>query len=288
MEKYIIIFVILATIYYIQTKLKETEGFESLPAQSVGGVDDNNAINTLAQISKQLMVGGLTIPGNMSVQGTMQVQGDMTLKSNVTVQGTMTLNGDVKGILSIVDVSGPTKVSSSYAYQDATQKISSRREMDKIIIDPKKNEMSIINMNSAKIDSQIINTESINVGYSLKIGGATLTWDPIKNMLVLDTGLIINNGLVPGNKTPGLITNNIIFGPSNTGAANNVNDPKSLENLLTTPLKNSWIPDFSTLLGPGQNNAWWFQRWGATKVPNLGVTAIYSERDLIIYGGYAK
>lgn len=57
MEKYIIILVILATIYYIQNKLL-IEGFEAASAQSMGGVDDTNAINTLAQISKQLMAGG--------------------------------------------------------------------------------------------------------------------------------------------------------------------------------------------------------------------------------------
>jgi len=86
MEKYIIIFVILATIYYIQTKLKDTEGFESVPAQSIGGVDDTNAINTLAQISKQLMTGGVTVPGNMSVQG------DMALKGGLNTGGPVNFN----------------------------------------------------------------------------------------------------------------------------------------------------------------------------------------------------
>jgi hypothetical protein len=68
MEKYIIILVLLASIYYIQNKLKEPEGFQNVPAQSLGGVDDTNAINTLAQISKQLMAGGITVPGNINIQ----------------------------------------------------------------------------------------------------------------------------------------------------------------------------------------------------------------------------
>jgi len=67
MEKYIIILVILAAIYYIQNKLQITEGFEGAPVQSVGGVDDTNAINTLAQIAKNLMTGGFTIPGSINL-----------------------------------------------------------------------------------------------------------------------------------------------------------------------------------------------------------------------------
>jgi len=87
MEKYIIIFVILATIYYIQTKLKETEGFADVPAQSLGGVDDTNSINTLAQISKQLMAGGITVPGNINIKdGILDIKppGDWGLALSVT------------------------------------------------------------------------------------------------------------------------------------------------------------------------------------------------------------
>jgi hypothetical protein len=71
MEKYLIILVLLASIYYIQNKLKDTEGFADAPAQSLGGVDDTNAINTLAQIAKQLMAGGVTVPGSMTLLGNM-------------------------------------------------------------------------------------------------------------------------------------------------------------------------------------------------------------------------
>jgi len=69
MEKYIIILLLLTSIYYIQNKLKDTEGFADSPAQSLGGVDDANAINTLAQIARQLMNGSLTVPGTITLKG---------------------------------------------------------------------------------------------------------------------------------------------------------------------------------------------------------------------------
>ena len=93
MEKYIIILVLLASIYYIQNKLKDTEGFEAVPTQSLGGVDDTNAINTLAQISKQLMVGGITVPGNMRVQGDLSTgEGKISINN-----GTINLTSDGGG-----------------------------------------------------------------------------------------------------------------------------------------------------------------------------------------------
>ena len=110
MEKYIIILVILATIYYIQTQLKNAEEFEDAAAkdkadapkdkadkadapkekvqvsnQSAGsGIDDANAINTLAQISKQLMAGGVTVPGNMTIQGNLNIIGPMQISNAAT------------------------------------------------------------------------------------------------------------------------------------------------------------------------------------------------------------
>jgi len=167
MEKYIIIFVILATIYYIQTQLNKTEGFESVPAQSVGGVDDTNAINTLAQIAKNLMAGGVTVPGNMIVQGDMALKGNMAVtgtmavQSNMTVTGTTTLNGAVKGMLSIVDTSGPIKISSIYNNNEMT--------LDAITIDPKKNEMNIMSIKNSQIKSQTIYAEKITINDSLML-----------------------------------------------------------------------------------------------------------------------
>jgi hypothetical protein len=45
------------------------EGFEGSAQNVASGIDDTNAINTLAQIAKNLMAGGVTIPGNMTIQG---------------------------------------------------------------------------------------------------------------------------------------------------------------------------------------------------------------------------
>jgi len=57
---------ILLKLYFNEIKF---EGFADVPVQSLGGVDDTNAINTLAQIAKQLMTTGLTVPGAMSTKG---------------------------------------------------------------------------------------------------------------------------------------------------------------------------------------------------------------------------
>ena len=60
-----IIFMIFITykLYFNESKL---EGFEGTQ-QSLGGVDDTNAINTLAQIAKNLMAGGVTVPGAINL-----------------------------------------------------------------------------------------------------------------------------------------------------------------------------------------------------------------------------
>jgi len=92
MEKYIIILFILGTIYFIQNKLKDTDGFEDaetkekpkVPVQNMVGIDDTNAINTLAQISKQLMAGGLTVPGDMSVIGNITANNLINLSNTKT------------------------------------------------------------------------------------------------------------------------------------------------------------------------------------------------------------
>jgi len=69
MEKYLIIIGILIGLYFIY-KYNEslTENFADVPTQNLGGVDDTNAINTLAQIAKQLMTGGVTVPGNINIK----------------------------------------------------------------------------------------------------------------------------------------------------------------------------------------------------------------------------
>jgi hypothetical protein len=70
MEKYLIIIIIIIVIYQlccncIQTDVKET--FTN--SQSVTGIDDNNAINTLAALAKDLQTPDrVTIPGNLNLK----------------------------------------------------------------------------------------------------------------------------------------------------------------------------------------------------------------------------
>jgi len=65
-----IVFMIFTTylLYKLYADKCYKEGFEGTQ-QSLGGVDDTNAINTLAQIAKNLMTGGVTVPGAMNVTG---------------------------------------------------------------------------------------------------------------------------------------------------------------------------------------------------------------------------
>jgi hypothetical protein len=79
MEKYLIIIILAIVLFYLHrycvqvevekfinsNKIKEDFGDV---AQSVGGIDDQNAINTLAQVAKKIQEGGLTVPGVLNVQ----------------------------------------------------------------------------------------------------------------------------------------------------------------------------------------------------------------------------
>jgi microcystin-dependent protein len=69
MEKYLVIFLIAIVGYVFWKCLNETnEGFGDV-AQSVGGIDDQNAINTLAQVARDLQKDGLKIKGNLETTG---------------------------------------------------------------------------------------------------------------------------------------------------------------------------------------------------------------------------
>ena len=91
----VIIFLMILTyqIYQLNcTVYKDTEGFEGAQ-QSLGGVDDTNAINTLAQIAKNLMAGGVTVPGNMRVHGDISTgEGKVSINN-----GTINLTSDGGG-----------------------------------------------------------------------------------------------------------------------------------------------------------------------------------------------
>jgi hypothetical protein len=75
MEKVYCILIFLIIIYLIYRDfLKEpkTENFENI---TLGNADDQNAINKLAQISSELMKGGLTVPGALTISGTLTGNG---------------------------------------------------------------------------------------------------------------------------------------------------------------------------------------------------------------------
>jgi hypothetical protein len=69
------------------------EGFEGSAQNVTSGIDDTNAINTLAQIAKNLMAGGVTVPGNMRVSGDISTgEGKVSINN-----GTINLTSDGGG-----------------------------------------------------------------------------------------------------------------------------------------------------------------------------------------------
>jgi hypothetical protein len=93
----VIVFMIFTTylLYKLYADKYYREDFEGT-AQNVGGVDDTNAINTLAQIAKNLMAGGVTVPGNMIVKGGSIATGDAPGQTPGTIVSNM---GDSWGML---------------------------------------------------------------------------------------------------------------------------------------------------------------------------------------------
>jgi len=86
--------------YKIYLEKCNKEGFADTPAQSLGGVDDTNAINTLAQISKQLMAGGVTVPGSINLNG------DITFLEAKTIAGKARLHIAGEELLYILNKAG--------------------------------------------------------------------------------------------------------------------------------------------------------------------------------------
>ena len=74
-----LIFMIFTTylLYQLYSDKYNKEGFEGT-TQGLGGVDDANSINTLAQIARKLMDKGLTVPGDMNINGNVGITGKMT------------------------------------------------------------------------------------------------------------------------------------------------------------------------------------------------------------------
>jgi hypothetical protein len=91
--------IIIYQIYLMNCRFNSIEGFEG-SAQSVGGVDDTNAINTLAQIAKNLMAGGVTVPGNMNIQG------DLVFPNATTIKGAGRLHVGGEELLYLLNKAG--------------------------------------------------------------------------------------------------------------------------------------------------------------------------------------
>ena len=102
--KIIVIIFMMIVIYQIYqincTVYKDTEGFEGA-TQSLGGVDDANSINTLAQIAKKLMGGSLTVPGSLTIQDNLSLSGLATpvtiFKGSASPDNTKIQFGDGSG-----------------------------------------------------------------------------------------------------------------------------------------------------------------------------------------------
>jgi hypothetical protein len=72
------------------------EGFEGTTQNVTSGIDDTNAINTLAQIAKNLMAGGVTVPGNMTLNGSLNSTGNINVRTgeyNTRIGGIWTAPG---------------------------------------------------------------------------------------------------------------------------------------------------------------------------------------------------
>jgi hypothetical protein len=78
MDSFKIIVIIFMIIIIIKVFMldNDKENFSNAE-QSIGGVDDTNAINTLAQLARKLMDGGATVPGNLNVQGVLTLKNDI-------------------------------------------------------------------------------------------------------------------------------------------------------------------------------------------------------------------
>ena len=71
----ILLIIILCKLYLLE--LKDIERFNNAE-QLIGGVDDANSINTLAQLARKLIDGGATVPGNLTIKGELVSSGSLT------------------------------------------------------------------------------------------------------------------------------------------------------------------------------------------------------------------
>jgi microcystin-dependent protein len=94
MEKYliflitiIVIIIVIYCLFYTQTDTKDT--FTTV-SQSVTGIDDYNAINTLAVLARDLNTStGVTMPGNLNVSNNLNVSRNLTVDGSLNVVGSL-------------------------------------------------------------------------------------------------------------------------------------------------------------------------------------------------------
>ncbi len=125
----VVIVIVIMVLYLLFTSSSKKEGFVDpsgnvITLSNVSSMDDRVAINTLAQISKNLMSGGgLTIPGDVNITGKTRIGSDTTitgktLLSSTDITGATNMNGatNITGATNIngatMDLSGNLKVNS--------------------------------------------------------------------------------------------------------------------------------------------------------------------------------
>ena len=195
MEKYLIILVIIFVLYYAYTcwTSNKVEGFAD--AQSVVGVDDANAINTLAGIAKKLQEGGLTIPGSLSATGEIRA-GGMVAKNATFGDGagewaqTVRLIGGTKeppyidflnkdGARNTFIMGSPDKIYTPGSIAIGKDKIISGEGRLHVSGDEL---LYILNKSGVIIGKEWGGNGNLNVQGNIQVGSQTLTEDDIKRM----------------------------------------------------------------------------------------------------------
>jgi hypothetical protein len=90
-----------------------TENFDNIPLVSnPNTLSDSEATINLGTISKKLMEGNLTIPGNVNINYDVIINGKVTISKDVIINGTLTVKGtDIVGKLdSYVKINKPSQI----------------------------------------------------------------------------------------------------------------------------------------------------------------------------------
>lgn len=82
----LVIVILVVFIFFTNSKEKFVDT-NVVNLSNVTSMDDKTAINTLAQISKSLMTGGLTVPGDINIRGKTKLDGDTSITGDINVTG---------------------------------------------------------------------------------------------------------------------------------------------------------------------------------------------------------